>query len=247
MRRLPTSPRHLLALAAASLGLLGLAGAAGAVTVGAPGLAVSAAASEPAPSFLSARVTGSAAVHDRPGGGVVTTLGPSTEFGSPQTVSVVERRGRWLGVVTTELPNGEIGWIDARTAPIALGRIAVSVEIDLSRRLLVVHRGEDVLRRVTVGVGRPGSETPIGRFAVTDKLAGSDYGAYYGCCIVALSAHQPNLPPGWTGGDRIAIHGTNDPSSIGLPSSAGCPRAGDEDMRFLMARLPLGTPVLIHP
>ena len=123
----------------------------------------------------------------------------------------------------------------------------MSVEIDLSRRLLVVHRGDEVLRRVTIGVGRAGSSTPIGRFAVTDKLSGSDYGPYYGCCIIALSAHQPNLPAGWTGGDRIAVHGTNDPSSIGVPSSAGCPHASDEDMRFLMARLPLGTPVLVHP
>ena len=56
-----------------------------------------------------------------------------------------------------------------------------------------------------------------------------------------------HLPAGWTGGDRIAIHGTNDPGSIGVPSSAGCPHASDEDMRFLMARVPLGTPVLIHP
>ena len=104
-----------------------------------------------------------------------------------------------------------------------------------------------MLRRVTIGVGRAGSSTPIGRFAVTDKLSGSDYGPYYGCCIIALSAHQPNLPAGWTGGDRIAVHGTNDPSSIGVPSSAGCPHASDEDMRFLMARVPLGTPVLVHP
>src|ERR671918_399078 len=56
------------------------------------------------------------------------------------------------------------------------------------------------------------------------------------------------LPNGKIGcGDRIAIHGTNDPSSIGQASSAGCPRASDADLRVLMRRVPLGTPVLVHP
>jgi lipoprotein-anchoring transpeptidase ErfK/SrfK len=81
---------------------------------------------------------------------------------------------------------------------------------------------------------------------VTDKFSGSRYGPYYGCCIVALSAHQPNLPAGWTGGDRIAIHGTNAPWTIGVPSSAGCPHARDADLRVLMRRVPLGAPVFIR-
>src|SRR5213076_3525309 len=63
------------------------------------------------------------------------------------------------------------------------------------------------IRRATVGVGRLGSPTPTGHFAVTDKLNGPAYSAYYGCCILALSATQPNLPAGWSGGNRIAIHG----------------------------------------
>ena len=99
---------------------------------------------------------------------------------------------------------------------------------------------------MTVAIGRASSSTPVGRFAVTDKLAGSRYGSYYGCCILALSAHQPNLPPGWTGGDRIAVHGTNDPGSIGNAVSAGCPRASADDMRFLMRVVPLGAPVFVR-
>ena len=81
---------------------------------------------------------------------------------------------------------------------------------------------------------------------MTDKLPGSRFGPYYGCCILALTGHQPNLPSGWTGGDRLAIHGTDAPSSIGAASSAGCLRASDEDLRVLMATVPLGTQVSIH-
>ena len=193
------------------------------------------------------RAGGSVSVRAAPGGGpVVARLGDRTEFGSPQTLAVVARRGHWLGVITAALPNGKIGWIDLRQGAVRLDRTDLSVEIDLSRRLLVVRRGDEVIRRARVGIGRDGSPTPVGRFAVTDKLPGGRYGAYYGCCIIALSAHQPNLPRGWTGGDRVAIHGTNDPASIGARASAGCLHGREADLRFLMRRLPLGTPVVIR-
>jgi hypothetical protein len=180
----------------------------------------------------------------RPGGSVVARLGATTEFGSRQTLGVVERRGGWLGVATPARRNGELGWVKA--GDVRLAETAISLTLDLSARRLVLKSGARVVRTMTVGVGRPGSPTPTGRFAVTDKLPGSRYGAYYGCCIVALSARQPNLPAGWTGGDRIAIHGTNDPGSIGAATSAGCPHARDADMRVLMGRVPLGAPVFVR-
>lgn len=189
---------------------------------------------------------GQVVVRERPRGPVVARLGARTEFGSPTTLLVAERRGRWLGVVTTHVANGRLGWVDSQAAALARSRTRVRLTIDLSSRRLVVRRGDRVLRRMTVGVGRPSSPTPVGRFAVTDKLPGTRYGSYYGCCIVALSAHQPNLPPGWPGGDRIAVHGTDDPGSIGAAVSAGCPRARDADLRYLMRVVPLGAPVIVR-
>ena len=96
-----------------------------------------------------------------------------------------------------------------------------------------------------MAVGSAGSPTPPGRYAVTDKIDGRRYGSYYGCCILALTGHQTNPPPGWTGGDRLAIHGTDAPSTIGTPASAGCLRAADADLQVLMRLVPLGTPVYV--
>jgi hypothetical protein len=195
--------------------------------------------------FLIARPRGgSLALHSSPRGPVVVRLGTTTEFGSPLRLGVVKDRGKWLGVASTRLPNGKLGWV--KRSEVYLSRTEVSLHLDLSRRVLLMKRGDTVIRRMVVGVGRPSSPTPRGRFAVTDKLSGYRYSAAYGCCIVALSAHQPNLPSGWTGGDRIAIHGTNVPSSIGVASSAGCPHAGYADMQALMRRVPLGAPVFIR-
>lgn len=199
------------------------------------------------PGFLVVRPARSRlVVRARPGGRVVARLGARTEFGSPMTLAVARTRGRWLGVVTTHLPNGRLGWVDSEESPVVRSRTRVSVSIDLSARRLVVRRGDRVVRKVTVAVGRPSTPTPKGRFAVTDKLPGARYSSSYGCCILALSAHQPNLPSGWQGGDRIAVHGTNDPSSIGTAASAGCPRASDRDMRYLLRRVPLGAPVFVR-
>jgi lipoprotein-anchoring transpeptidase ErfK/SrfK len=96
-------------------------------------------------------------------------------------------------------------------------------------------------------VGAFDSPTPTGRFAVTDKLDGGDFSSAYACCILALSAVQTNLPAGWAGGNRVAIHGTVSASDFGRAVSAGCVHARDSDLRYLMRVVPLGTPVLIRP
>ena len=108
-------------------------------------------------------------------------------------------------------------------------------------------RDRSVVRRFSVGVGAFDSPTPTGRFAVTDKLDGHDFSAAYGCCILALSAIQPNLPAGWSGGNRVAVHGTLSPSDFGQAVSAGCVHARDGDLRYLMRIAALGTPVVIRP
>lgn len=185
-------------------------------------------------------------LHSSPGGAVIARLDERTEFGSPQTVAVVRKRGRWLGVVTTYVPNGTLAWVDSKAGGLRYVRTRLNVVVDLSARKLVLRDGLDIIRRMAVGVGQPASPTPVGRFAVTDKLSGPAFSSYYGCCILALSAHQPNPPAGWRGGNRIAIHGTYDLGSIGAASTAGCVRARAVDLRILMRRLPLGTPVFIH-
>jgi hypothetical protein len=186
-------------------------------------------------------------LRSRPGGPRLDRLGDTTDFGSARKLGVVRRRGTWLGVTTPTLPNGRLGWIDSRSPAIALSRTAWSLHADISDRTLVLRRAGRPVRRLSVAVGRAGSPTPTGRFAVTDKISGGRFGPYYGCCILAISATQPNTPPGWTGGNRMAIHGTDAPGSIGAAASAGCLRAADADLSVLMEKVPVGTPVTIRP
>jgi L,D-transpeptidase catalytic domain len=191
-------------------------------------------------------VRGSVALREKPGGAAVVRVGSTTEFGSPHVMAVAARRGDWLGVVATERPNNRLGWVRRAHPALKLRRTGWSLHADLSDRTLTLRKDGRRVHRLTVAIGRPGSETPTGRFAVTDKLSGSSYGPYYGCCILALSGNQPNTPPGWTGGNRLAIHGTDAPSTIGMAASAGCLRASDANLRPLMAKVPLGAIVFIR-
>ena len=181
------------------------------------------------------------AVRRAPGGPDVARLSARTQFGSPRTLAVTGT-ARALRVITTELPNGRTGWVDGHGA-LRLSRTTLSLDVDLSTRVLRVRAGKRLLRTMRVGIGAPGTSTPTGRFATTDKLRGSAYSSVYGCCILALSGHQTNLPPGWTGGDRLAIHGSSTAGAV----STGCLHAAEADLRYLMARVPLGTQITIHP
>jgi L,D-transpeptidase catalytic domain len=181
------------------------------------------------------------AVRSAPDGPVVARLGARTEFGSPRTFAA-SRSGTGLRVITTELPNGRRGWVGGKGA-LRLSRTTLALDVDLSSRVLRVRADTRLLRTMRVGIGAPGTATPTGRFAITDKLSGSRFSSVYGCCILALSGHQTNLPRGWTGGDRLAIHG----GSIAGAVSTGCLHAAEADLRWLRRAVPLGAQITIHP
>jgi L,D-transpeptidase catalytic domain len=194
--------------------------------------------------WATARLSRRVALRSAPGGRAVGGIGPRTQFGGPRVVSVLRRRGAWLQVVVPELPNARPGWIPAGRA--RLGATDVSLHVDRSARTLTVRAGDRVLQRAAIGVGAPGHPTPTGRFAVTDKLKMGGPGTTYGCCAIALSGHQPDLPTTWNGLDRIAVHGTQSPGTIGVAASLGCMHASERDLRRLMRTVPLGSPVFIR-
>ena len=182
-------------------------------------------------------------LHATPGGAPVRTVGDETEFGSPRVFSVARVEGGWAGVPSAFTGNGELGWLRLDGRDLIAGYTRLEVVVDLSDRRAELHRDGEVVRAFTVSVGAPGTQTPTGRFAVTDSFRG-DLNPAYGCCAVALSAEQPNLPSGWLGGNRIAIHGTD--GALGAASSSGCVRAADRDVSALVDRVPPGAPVTVR-
>jgi hypothetical protein len=194
--------------------------------------------------YLTVQVRGGTALYDSPGGKRKIRLPAKTEWGSPRILSVVRQRGDWLAVLAPELRNGEVGWLRERAG--RLSTVSWSLSADLSRRLLVVRKDGRLVRRARIAIGRTGNPTPQGRFAVTDKLKVSDGGPPYGCCVLALTGHQTHLPRDWPGGDRLAVHATNNASSIGRAVSLGCMRVRSADARWLIETIPLGAPLTVR-
>jgi L,D-transpeptidase catalytic domain len=199
--------------------------------------------------FILARVRENVLAYDRPNGTPIARLRTLTPFGEPRTLGIVKVRDhrRWLGVHSPVFANDETGWIPNDPATLDLSRTRTALHISLPEARIRLRRAGKVVYEVPISIGRAGTETPAGRFQVTDKLPASRFPqGPYGCCIIALSARQPNLPPGWAGGDRIAIHGTSEPDTIGQAASSGCLRASDADLQVLMRDVPVGAPVFIR-
>jgi L,D-transpeptidase catalytic domain len=184
------------------------------------------------------------ALHASPSGRVIMGVGDRTEFGSIRVFWIEEVHGAWFGVPTPELPDGQLAWIRDDRFALDVSQTHFWIDADVSLQRLELRYGNKLLDRFPVTVGSPSSPTPPGDYSVTDGLVGKGLGPWYGCCALALSGHQPNLPSGWIGGNRMAIHGT--PGAIGGATSHGCLRASDPDMISLFARVPLGAPVFIH-
>lgn len=197
----------------------------------------------PGSGALVADVLAPTAIRAAPNGRLLARIGTRDGFGSPEVLAVVRVRPRWLGVLSPFAGNGRIGWITRGGA--VLYRVPYHLEVSLSARTLtVLHEGR-VVKRYTVGIGAPWAPTPSGRFAVTDRLTTGNPGGPYGCCILALSATAPHAIPGWSGGNRIAIHATPDTETIGQPDSHGCLHVTDAEARWLVLHVPLGTRITI--
>jgi lipoprotein-anchoring transpeptidase ErfK/SrfK len=169
----------------------------------------------------------------------------SKYYGIP-IVAWVERfsaDGRWgLVELPYTWPRRE-GWI--RLTGLTRDATRVRVEVDLSAHVVTVRKFGKVLFRAPGATGAPSSPTPVGEYFVTDRVpfsAGSALGSF----AFGISGIQPRLPAGWSGGNQLAIHGTNNPSSIGQSVSAGCVRVSESTLDRLIPLLVYGTPVIVH-
>jgi hypothetical protein len=162
----------------------------------------------------------------------------------PQTFLVLGQRPGWIRVQLPVRPNGSSAWL--RSEDVRLLRNEYQVRVDLARRELVARERGRVFLRTPVAIGAAASPTPPGRWYVTYGVRLRDPDNVYGPFAIGLSAHSPTLES-FNGQDaQIALHGTNDPGSIGHAVSNGCVRLPNAQIRRLVARLPRGTPVVIR-
>ena len=199
--------------------------------------------SPPKPALL-VRVPYSLPVMSRPGGGqqIGTLTAHARYSGQPLTAWVLRLSAdRRFGLVPIaySVPY-RTGWI--RLAGLRRASTPISVLVDLSQHRLTVRRLGRAIMRVPVAIGSPSTPTPPGRYFVTERIPFSAWSSY-GAFVFGISGIQPRLP---CCGNLLAIHGTNNPSSIGRSVSAGCVRVSGAALQRLKPLLMWGTPVIIQ-
>lgn len=108
------------------------------------------------------------------------------------------------------------------------------IEVDLTRQLVLVVSGGEVVHALNTSTGKPGTPTPAGRFTINRQIDGwreAPLGTLY-------------RPKYFNGG--IALHGY--PSVPAYPASHGCTRLSNAatDMLWASGRAEIGTPVWVY-
>jgi L,D-transpeptidase catalytic domain len=182
-----------------------------------------------------------------PGSPGIARLRWFTEDNYPEVYLVLRRVvdprfGRWLEIRVPGRPNGRTGWVrEGQLGPLRLVR--TSFVIDRRRLRARLYRRGRLIWAAPVGVGKPSTPTPAGRFWIREVLRVSDPGGLYGPWAFGTSAYS-NLSD-WPGGGVVGIHGTNQPSLVPGRPSHGCVRMHNSAIRRLVRLMPVGTPVRI--
>jgi lipoprotein-anchoring transpeptidase ErfK/SrfK len=189
-----------------------------------------------------------ARVYRRPGRRQFASFGRLNRNGFPtvfRALTAVRRsdcRAAWYRVQLPVRPNGVTGFVRARA--VVVGKVRTRIRVDVSaRRLTLFRNGRPVLRTV-VAVGSRKTPTPTGSYYVNQRLIPANTSGPYGPGALGISAYSKVLR-NWAQGGPVAIHGTNEPWSIGRAASNGCIRVRNSVLRRLFAATPAGTPVTI--
>jgi lipoprotein-anchoring transpeptidase ErfK/SrfK len=183
-----------------------------------------------------------------PASKAVGRLRQLTEDGFPEVYLVLRAYtdlagNEWTQIRIPGRPNGRTGWVLRES----LGTFrATRWQIVVNRRTLrmtAYWNGKRRWRR-PVGVGKPGTPTPAGRFWIREKIKVNDKSSPY--WPYALGTANYSTLSEWPGGGVVGIHGDwNQPQLIPGRPSHGCIRMRDGDVAWLAKHVPVGTPLRI--
>jgi hypothetical protein len=190
-----------------------------------------------------------AAAYAKPGGAIVAQFGKvnvndyPTVFGVLGKVVTRTCKASWYRVQLPMRPNGASGYV--RPWRLQLVPVRARIVVDVSARRLTLYRSGHPYLSSPIAVGAPATPTPAGRFYVNQRLVPSDASGPFGPGAIGVSAFS-NVLTGWAQGGPVAIHGTNEPWSIGHAVSNGCIRLPNAMLTRIWPLGVAGTPVIIR-
>lgn len=128
----------------------------------------------------------------------------------------------------------------ARKKGLGLVKLTRGQSIPTPDGAVVTVVGNDVVKRFPDGKVVPYEASEGHEIVVGGNLIVPPYGTNQRKYDGVLGTHRLNL------GDGYALHGTDEPTSIGKAVSHGCVRLRNEDIDYLYSIVPVGTPVFIY-
>lgn len=117
------------------------------------------------------------------------------------------------------------------------------VLVDKYNFTLYYIENQRLVRIYPIAIGRPRTPTPTGLFIMAKKEVMPNPHTAWGVRRLLIYTPSGYLKKHWSG---YALHGTNNPASIGTEASHGCVRMFNEDVTELFKLIPLHTPVIIR-
>ncbi len=125
----------------------------------------------------------------------------------------------------------------------------VSLVLNLKEKHVYVYKGDKVLTKYPVAIGKKGWETPIGEWQVMEKVVNPGWTSFKDGSVIKPGKDNPlgeRWIGFWTDGkDVIGFHGTPNVKSIGTAASHGCVRMLNKDVKALFPLVKVGTTVKV--
>jgi L,D-transpeptidase ErfK/SrfK len=123
--------------------------------------------------------------------------------------------------------------------------------VDLSDRVVYLHRHDKLTASYRLAVGQPHWETPVGTFRIRQMVKNPTWQHPLTDEVFPPGEANP-LGDRWVGfaADeqmKLGFHGTKDEHLIGKAVSHGCLRMRNQDVRSLFNQVSIGTEVIVRP
>jgi lipoprotein-anchoring transpeptidase ErfK/SrfK len=125
----------------------------------------------------------------------------------------------------------------------------VTLVLNLKEKHVYVYKGDKVLTKYPVAIGKKGWETPVGEWQVMEKVVNPGWTSFKDGSVMKPGKDNPlgeRWIGFWTDGkDVIGFHGTSNLKSIGTAASHGCVRMFNKDVKALFPLVKVGTTVKV--
>jgi lipoprotein-anchoring transpeptidase ErfK/SrfK len=126
---------------------------------------------------------------------------------------------------------------------------AITLLLKLKEKQVYVYRGDKLLNKYPVAIGKKGRETPTGEWQVMEKIKNPGWTSFRTGEYFAPGRENPlgsRWIGFWTDGkDTIGFHGTPNVKSIGTAASNGCVRMYNRHVKALFPLVKVGTTVKV--